>query len=303
MEGSPRSSAPATQQWSSGRVLTAEQRQRKREVNRESARQSKQNLQDQVEKLSKRVLELEAWRERCERLGTVVRAPEHIVFTEDEAGQNNHEIPMPTVLHVESDAYGTYPEVELNTWITGAVLSPTPNDAISSLEGDLVWAEDESNPLIGMMEMASASNSMENDTVPMMEHGSVETSTASNSVETIPPITYTRTMDCTPSRQSLHPKGREVTRACNAAIAEVRKLAPQLICTNDVSNQDVLCRAILLHGWDAAFKRYSSICPLWRILRSVDNVLFQHCELKERLCVLRIIHLMYLVSHGNSSSY
>ena len=50
---------PPSQAWASGRVLSAEQRARKREVNKESARRLKYDLQERMVGLEKRVASLE----------------------------------------------------------------------------------------------------------------------------------------------------------------------------------------------------------------------------------------------------
>ena len=98
-----------------------------------------------------------------------------------------------------------------------------------------------------------------------------------------------------PLKQPLAPNGREITRLCNSMVQYVRSLRPEMVCVDDALNQDVLIRAIL-HGWDEALASHEVSCALWIVVRNVDSLLFRHCNIKERICILRIIHQMYLVS-------
>lgn len=66
-----------------------------------------------------------------------------------------------------------------------------------------------------------------------------------------------------------------------------------LVCLDEKLNQDTLIRGVL-RGWDN-LQPQNRPCPLWGVLRSIDEGLFILSETTTRLSMLRAVHFMLLV--------
>lgn len=66
-----------------------------------------------------------------------------------------------------------------------------------------------------------------------------------------------------------------------------------LVCLDEKLNQDTLIRGVL-RGWDN-LQPQNRPCPLWDVLRSIDEGLFILSETTTRLSMLRAVHFMLLV--------
>lgn len=85
-----------------------------------------------------------------------------------------------------------------------------------------------------------------------------------------------------------------IADCCNAILAQVPLARKSDICHDDRINCDMIIRAVV-KGWDAVPQR-GNFCPLWAILRYLDDLLFSSCSMIGRLVMLRMIHCMLFVS-------
>lgn len=86
-----------------------------------------------------------------------------------------------------------------------------------------------------------------------------------------------------------------ISRTCNALVGQTKQLRTTQICMDDAKNQEALINGVL-NGWDSlAQMNYWPFCPLWQILRKIDECVFTGTAIIERLVMLRTVHSMLLV--------
>jgi hypothetical protein len=76
----------------------------------------------------------------------------------------------------------------------------------------------------------------------------------------------------------------------NKMLGKVNAVDRSKVCTDDQLNQDALIRAVT-QGWG----NLGQFCPIWNILREMDQRIFRLSGIMTRLCMLRMIHFMMLV--------
>lgn len=74
------------------------------------------------------------------------------------------------------------------------------------------------------------------------------------------------------------------------------------ICKDEQINEDLLSRVILGERWDTVFNLMGPVsCPLWTVLRYLDEAALQECRPIDRLALLHAVHIMYLVWSAQTS--
>ena len=101
----------------------------------------------------------------------------------------------------------------------------------------------------------------------------------------------------TAGERLLHEFGKNsstsLVQQLNETLARVYQINPHNICLDEKSNQDILIRGVL-DGWsnlDSCNQR----CPLWDILREIDEGLFVLSDFMTRFSMLRAVHFLLLV--------
>lgn len=79
----------------------------------------------------------------------------------------------------------------------------------------------------------------------------------------------------------------------NEIFGKASKLDARDICINYQLNHDALIRGVL-EGWHTLQSRVY-LCPLWSLLRAVDENVFMHTGTLTRFSMLSMIHNMLLV--------
>ncbi|KIW79467.1 hypothetical protein Z517_06079 [Fonsecaea pedrosoi CBS 271.37] len=82
----------------------------------------------------------------------------------------------------------------------------------------------------------------------------------------------------------------------NEAFGRVYSISRDEVCVDEQLNQDALISGVL-KGWDSLQSR-SRRCPVWDVLRTIDEGLFLLSDILNRLCMLRAVHFMILVFVG-----
>lgn len=71
------------------------------------------------------------------------------------------------------------------------------------------------------------------------------------------------------------------------------------ICVHEKLNQDALVCGVV-EGWEK-LQYKKQVCPLWDILRQIDEGLFLFSGTMTRLCMLRMVHFMLLVRESSTT--
>ncbi|KAF1984847.1 hypothetical protein K402DRAFT_119695 [Aulographum hederae CBS 113979] len=88
--------------------------------------------------------------------------------------------------------------------------------------------------------------------------------------------------------------GKSLWQFTNETLHESYTLHPDIIRLEEALAEDIPVRAVEL-GWPAVEARMNGkLPPLWRKLRRNDEKLFASCGKKERLAILRMMHMMML---------
>lgn len=356
-----RKSSSTGQAWSSGRILTPEQRERKRQVNRKSSRTARRDFQSRLVELEERVVRLELERAQCphcsRHLASAVTKTEDVVPSlsfpafEHAGVHYNPEgasATWPGDINHQQDSTSSQGQ----TLFSASTESSERGSSFAPRTGRQPHIDLEQSPLMGAPAAITAAtggfqqhvgtsqaDAHRGASAPPRERQpsgtqSAAQSAAVSSSQASPPewvfdtteqyayvdqptsimakdasaqaqdsqamlLALQSVNENMPLLRDMEPNGRDITRLCNALVQYVRSLDPQQICINEAHNQDVIIRGII-HGWDNALARYPTHCPLWLVIRQVDAWLFRRCNLNERICTLRIIHQMYLVSQNAS---
>lgn len=88
-----------------------------------------------------------------------------------------------------------------------------------------------------------------------------------------------------------------ITASCNTELDKVRYLHMSEVILEESANQDFLVR-VIFHGWENV-ERHRTLCPLWRMLRRIDDLVFCNSSDITRLVMMSTIHKMLLVSKLN----
>ncbi|EME87169.1 uncharacterized protein MYCFIDRAFT_84235 [Pseudocercospora fijiensis CIRAD86] len=259
--------------WASGRVLTAEQRARKQEVDRKANRFLKKEVQDRLALLEARVLQLE--------------------HTSTETRTAN---PNP----------GLSPHgIASSTSSNGAELSIAPDGSILTVADKVSnW-----NVAASVFDASHAMTSGSNSGGSVDDHYAAGHSVAGapndpDQEEFVHP-SRAHPSNGHPELTGVYtaakpvPSGRDVTMFLNNLVNHIRMLPPDRVCFEDRYNQDVIINAVL-KGWRYSLNRYDQICPLWEVLQTVDLCLFKECNLIERLGCLRMLHKRYIFEIRNT---
>ena len=97
--------------------------------------------------------------------------------------------------------------------------------------------------------------------------------------------------DCCPPSNTSTAQPNIWRHACQA-LAERQWLSAEIMRIEDAHAEDIPVRAIL-DGWDVVESLYGTLPPLWRRLRSIDEIVFLGLGDKERLACLLMMHLLY----------
>lgn len=275
--------------WASGRVLTAEQRARKQEVDRKANRFLKREVQDRLAVLEARVLELEATKSPQTQHGGV--GGESAIH----ANQSAADFP----------ATGTWPEPKerKQSWssvatthnalaLAGPMIStPTALEYGQIAQHDVPVSSTTTAPGIqfrtvqeGFFPPSMGSGAGSDDTEEFIK--------PVNSVPAHPELTGLYT-----SAKPL-PNGRDLTLFLNNLVNHIRSIPADQVCFDDQSNQDIVVNAVL-KGWKHALLRYEQVCPLWEVLQMVDLCIFKDSNLVDRIAILRMLHKRYMFEIRN----
>ncbi|OBT70899.1 hypothetical protein VF21_10012 [Pseudogymnoascus sp. 05NY08] len=95
-------------------------------------------------------------------------------------------------------------------------------------------------------------------------------------------------------------ESRKITASCNLELSKVPYLHRRDVILQEQANEDFLIRAIL-HGWETVECQHT-ICPLRRTLRRIDNLIFRDTSDMTRLVMLATIYKM-LICRVKAESY
>ncbi|PPJ53646.1 hypothetical protein CBER1_00795 [Cercospora berteroae] len=245
--------------WASGRVLTAEQRQRKQEVDRKANRFLKKEVQDRLALLEARVLQLEASGPKGETKDAPAATTPGTVLTgsTSPASTDIDGTIAPSLENVPAPQYWNQP-IGFSHDVPNDTTTPT-----GSVGGQTLRP---SNTIDGIN---------------------------ANRIAPHPQLLAQFTAGGKPTAA-----GRELTLFLNHLVDHIRNVSPDRVCYDDEHNQDVIISAVL-KGWKFALSRYEQICPLWEILQMVDLCLFKECNMIERVSCLRMLHKRYMFETKN----
>ncbi|KXT02595.1 hypothetical protein AC578_10657 [Pseudocercospora eumusae] len=266
--------------WASGRVLTAEQRARKQEVDRKANRFLKKEVQDRLALLEARVLQLE---QTSTETGTANPNPDlsthGIASSTSSNGAELSIAPDGSILTVADKVSNWNVTANAAGFATG-VFDASHAVASGSNSGGSV-----DDHYAGGHSVAGAPNDLDQEEFihPSRAHPSNGHPELTGVYTAAKPV----------------PNGRDVTMFLNNLVNHIRMMSPDRVCFEDRYNQDVIINAVL-KGWKYSLNRYEQICPLWEVLKNVDLCLFKDCNLIERLGCLRMLHKRYMFEIKNT---
>ncbi|KAB8346173.1 hypothetical protein FH972_023219 [Carpinus fangiana] len=270
---SPPRSADDPQPWASGRVLTSQQRERKRLVDRNARRSQKQKFLERIGQLEARVLQLES-------------------------GKGDSDAVAPPPKPPEGGSYGF--NQTLNQSLAGAPSFVESSSPFYPGGGHDIGhpMTDPSQPNFSLQQQLvyPAPPSFDANHQHYPHDASIPDPTCIPAVQAL----TSELASISPLPSNLRQGGRDVTNTLNSLVYYVRNLAPESVCFDDDCNQDFLVRHVL-QGWEQATSRYQQICPLWLVLRLVDLWLFKNSPVIERIAMLRMLHRMYLFEISSRS--
>jgi hypothetical protein len=134
---------------------------------------------------------------------------------------------------------------------------------------------------------------------PYLEQGSLfrETPRALPPALHLPAHLSSDQVGLTPAEHIKYEFGNEtstfILERVNHVFESIHDVDRAVVCLDDRLNQNALIRGVL-RGWDS-LQALSRRCPLWDILRLIDEALFLLSEITTRLSMLRAVHFMLLV--------
>lgn len=294
--------------WASGRVLTAEQRARKREVDRNAGRFMKKDVLNRLSIIEDRLGQLEhrvPSRPNDKQTPAAAASVNSPATARDSAASpanldafdvnsNNSQPPPPPPPPQQQRQSQPQPPVQLNARSTE---SPVSKHSSMAPDADAPEHPHQSHQLYSSFPHPanlSSSNARSSDASTIEN-----TRTPQNlfirlyRAVTLPDPANALFMP------PMNPHGYDMTTQFNELAQLVHEMPASLTCADVSTNEDVIVRAVF-EGWDNAFaRRAPNVCPLWRTLRQVDFWLFRHVGVVNRLANLYAMQRMYMhVVHG-----
>ncbi|KAI5867469.1 hypothetical protein GGS23DRAFT_548528 [Durotheca rogersii] len=275
---------PAGPRWSSGRGLTESQRARKREVDRIRSRRCRQST-------LARIAELET------KLQRVLAAEPDGRREPKDSPNNRDEIPNGTQNQITNDAqvqgndtaaprsFNRDPKRRLDEDAAGWGFLSLPEDSTNTSQLAMKWGSEYRIPTQNGHHDPQDELTMHPSHPPDLPGVNLGTvAQASNLVLSRGPALGSDIIRALFTTSALRSTAR--------TLEHVQQFHKAAVCTDDRLNQDVLICAVT-EGWDAAESR-GKLCPLWKILRLSDRLIFQRSSQVTRLVMLRMIHHMLL---------
>lgn len=274
--------------WSSGRVLTEHQRKRKRETDRLRIRKRRQENEEKLRFLEE---ELKTLTRSIPQEDEIIKLAAHVKRLEAE-NRSLRERRLLTANTVQTTVAATSSDSIRPTSKTPAARSSYKNDKslpIATLD-EFLRTDSSVVTKINIQRLPTKTPVV--DLKPQLAviptyHGPQPPPPPGTPFAQLSPISTV-----TAAEIALQPW--MITESCNSILWSTRTLRPEDICSDDATNQHMLVLA-MFEGWEAVESQLS-FCPLWAILRDVGFVIFSGCSTIERLVMLRMIHLMLLVS-------
>lgn len=310
--------------WATGRLLTKEQRARKREVDRLAQEKKRTRAQDRIFELEATVRlllqdpanargdilidGLEALRSDNEKLSTTVGA---IVNTADPATGNlflllNCSIPR-SQTRIKAREHGRAvptPNYEPSqagearrAFATAQEAQPETSDAceivrMSSAAED-IWQSPYLDNVTGLVSPPGSPLSRRSSAADNASHAPSTPSSFDSHHQEISGLYGLHQPQFSSDKSAADELS--ISRTCNALVSQTKQLRTTQICMDDAKNQEALINGIL-NGWDSLEQMsYWPFCPLWQILRKIDECVFTGTPIIERLVMLRTVHSMLLV--------
>lgn len=268
--------------WASGRTLTAAQRLRKRALDRQSHRQRRITTQSRLTELEASLSCLLDDRTSRPDVGRSQEDHDNGIESQKD-GLRHSQIPTP---------WGSHDTEEASNYTSSHIPTVFVHSDSSNLGGPELSQDDtiarENNTLypagkinVAIEETQLASNI--NQCLPAIY--------SLNSTLLATSTGFTARTQSTGAQQD-----RKTTQLCNLELSVTAELNSKQVCIDELINQDSLIRGVL-QGWKT-LGRGGYICPLWSVLRRIDDLLFCTSSIMTRLVMLHTIHLMLLVSHS-----
>lgn len=324
-DGGSKCQAPA-KPWSSGRVMTKEQRARKQAVDRLAQRAKRREREARITQLE---AELEA--ARCGRSTYVARpdqGEEAACAARPDQGEEegvHNSLQFDTVVADMDMAHIIDPVVWFESQAAGLNTSqardPAEHDLIEQLSPSAFTSTDHiaQNALAGSMILSNApytphtfalsspgnllhtsriddgerrqsSNSAAGlQYLSPLEGGYKSQTITESSIFSPLPIFSNTNITTTQPYES-----RITTASCNSELGKVPYLHRKEVILQEQANEDFLIRAIL-HGWENVECQHTR-CPLRQTLRRIDDLIFRDTSDITRLVMLATIYKMLIVS-------
>ena len=262
------SPSPADRCWTSGRKLTAAQRERKRAVDRQSS--SKRRIQT-----ASRITSLES------KLEQLTSELESLKRSQNQAPQ------CALAQSFEPDLF----DVSQSAFPTISRTTEQPSVPVSDIQPCFdfhAWTDPVGSNANAAAAIAAVSFGA--------DEGFIEAST--NLRAALPIVNQETNTGFDPISSTAvvldRNQGTDCQNIFSSVVRTARSLSQEDVCTDAQLNQDALIRGILF-GWDDVMARSIFFCPLWEILRYLDKRIFRLSGIITRLCTLRMIHSMLLV--------
>jgi hypothetical protein len=326
-DGDSKCQAPV-KPWSSGRVMTKEQRARKRAVDRLAQREKRREREARIAQL-----EAELTAARCSQSAYTARPNQseeervhnalqfdtvvadmdlaHIIdpavwFEPQAAGLNATEARDPTehdLIEQLSPSDFMPTDHIIQNALAGAILPSehyTPHTFALPLSDNLLHTSQIDAPRrqsscssminssFGIDIFASNSAADLQYLSPLEDGYKSQTITEGPIFSPLPIFSNTNTTTTQPY------ESRKITASCNVELSKVLYLHRRDVILQEQANEDFLIRAIL-HGWETVECQHT-ICPLRRTLRRIDDLIFRDTSDITRLVMLATIYKMLIVS-------
>lgn len=319
-----------TKPWSSGRVMTKEQRARKRAVDRLAQRGKRREREARIARL-----EAELAAARCNQSTSTARPDE----SEEERAHNALQFDtvvadMDMACIIDPAVWFKSQEAGLNT---SEARDLTEDDLIEQLSPSIFTSTDEigQNALAASIlsngpftpdtfSQSSSDNLLHTSQIDVMTQRQsscssminppfiidISTSNSDTSLQclstleggcksqTIPEgsISGSLPIFSTADTVTAQTHGtRKTTASCNFELSKVLYLHRREVILQEEANEDFLIRAIL-HGWETVDCLHTT-CPLRRTLRRIDDLIFRDTSVITRLVMLATIYKMLIVSN------
>jgi hypothetical protein len=264
--------------WATGRTLTPAQRERKRALDRQSHRNRRDKVQSRIAELEAVVsalLDERAHRDNAAEAGIEDHAPD----TRSD-GLN----------HVSNFTFAPSNPQEFVT--SGADIVSIPDALAGTLFTDSInYAPLDHNFTIPEVDARDSRN----EVLPAASYSFLP----SNAGQLFPQLPVSEGIDSratavVPIQPVIERDSTSTTRLCNIELLKATQLTANQVCRDERANQDAIIRAIL-EGWEAVERR-DYVCPLWKTLHRIDDLIFCRSSTMTRLVMLYTIHRMLLVS-------